>query len=63
MAQDKRTCELCGMEIQGSPVVLQTKERRLEFCCEGCLGVYKLFNEVEDAADGKGERKPPPRGS
>lgn len=48
MAEDQeRLCHLCGMPIEGDPVVLETAQGPLLFCCEGCRGVYQMLHEGE----------------
>lgn len=48
MNDTTQKCDLCGLPIEGKPVILDTVEGRLEFCCDGCAGIYRLLNEVKE---------------
>lgn len=53
MSQPKKEpCALCGLDIEQASV-LRTRDKDLKFCCEGCLGIYQLVNDVEPADDRK----------
>lgn len=45
MKDIKKTCDLCGLEIEIPDFRLRTKEGDKEFCCEGCQGIYQMLNE------------------
>ncbi len=45
MSGDKRTCDLCGLEVEVEGFRLSTKEGKKEFCCEGCKGIYQMLHE------------------
>ncbi len=45
MKDIKKTCDLCGLEIEIPDFKLQTKEGDKQFCCEGCQGIYQMLNE------------------
>lgn len=48
---DERACDLCGLDVGAKPFTLQTPGRTLKFCCDGCLGIYRMLHEAElDAA-------------
>lgn len=38
----KKTCHHCGMSCSEDPILLNGKQ----FCCNGCLSVYELFEEA-----------------
>jgi hypothetical protein len=42
-----RTCDLCGLDVGIKPFYLESAGRRLQFCCEGCLGIYQMLHENE----------------
>jgi len=44
-ADTKKVCDLCGLSVQIPWFTLKTKEGDKAFCCEGCKGIYQLFNE------------------
>lgn len=44
---DNRACDLCGLDIGMKPFYLEVVEKRLQFCCEGCLGIYQMLHETE----------------
>jgi hypothetical protein len=47
---EPRGCDLCGLAVGAHPYVLATTEKTYEFCCEGCLGIYKMLNNVQEPA-------------
>lgn len=53
----KEPCALCGLDIE-QETVLRTGGTVLKFCCEGCLGIYELVNDVEPEEE-QGRRKSP----
>jgi hypothetical protein len=46
----KEPCALCGLDIE-QETVLRTAGGVMRFCCEGCLGIYRLVNDVEAEED------------
>jgi heavy metal translocating P-type ATPase len=40
-----RTCDLCGLEIIGKPVVQAFNDEEKHFCCQGCARVYQAAYE------------------
>jgi heavy metal translocating P-type ATPase len=40
-------CDLCGLEIDGPPVVRTFDGEEKHFCCEGCARVYTMARENE----------------
>ena len=50
---EPRTCDLCGLDVGARPFRLEGG-RRLQFCCEGCRGIYQLLH------DGESEAQAPP---
>ncbi len=45
---DRQACALCGLDCGIRPLILQTAERSLPFCCEGCRGIYQMLHEIND---------------
>ncbi len=43
-----KPCDLCGLDVGTKPFTLQTAERTLEFCCEGCRGIYQMLHEIKE---------------
>ena len=41
----KLTCDLCGEQIDGKPVVRAFDGEEKHFCCEGCARIYQLAHE------------------
>jgi heavy metal translocating P-type ATPase len=39
--KEKRHCDLCGLDIDGKPIVKEFDGQEKFFCCEGCGQVYK----------------------
>lgn len=40
-------CDLCGLDVGIKPFYLDSAGKRLQFCCEGCLGIYQMLHEDE----------------
>lgn len=40
-------CDLCGLDVGIKPFYLESAGRRLQFCCDGCLGIYQMLHETE----------------
>jgi hypothetical protein len=38
-------CHLCGLEVGKQPFLLDHGGQRLQFCCEGCLGIWQMLHE------------------
>jgi hypothetical protein len=45
---EKRGCDLCGLDVGNRPFLLRTAEKTLQFCCEGCVGIYRMLNNVRE---------------
>ncbi|RLA21122.1 MAG: metal-binding protein [Gammaproteobacteria bacterium] len=42
---DKETiCALCGLIVEIDGFNVQTTDGFMQFCCAGCLSVYRLLN-------------------
>ncbi len=51
MHQAKPSCDLCALPVEISDFILNTKSGIKRFCCEGCLGIYRLLHEDELAEE------------
>lgn len=47
MTEDYSDCALCGLPTNGHPLFLNTKDKVLAFCCEGCRDIYELLHPDE----------------
>jgi heavy metal translocating P-type ATPase len=56
------TCDLCGLKIDGPPVVRTFDGEEKHFCCEGCARVYEVAyeNGMLDQVLAKPQPKRPP---
>ncbi len=39
-------CDLCRLPVEDDRFFLDTPEKRLRFCCEGCKGIYMLLHDI-----------------
>ena len=55
----KATCDLCGLHIDGDPIVKSYDGEEKQFCCQGCANVYDVAykNDMLDEV----VQKPEPR--
>ena len=58
-------CDLCSLDCGSKPFALATPEKTLNFCCEGCRGIYEMLHEINTPAaptvqnaNNSSERKP-----
>jgi len=47
MAEEKPSCDLCSLPVEIPDFRLQTRNGVKQFCCEGCLGIYRMLHEDE----------------
>ena len=59
-------CDLCALDCGNKPFTLDTAGKTLNFCCEGCRGIYEMLNEINASpaptgqnANNSPERKTP----
>lgn len=45
MSENKKQCDLCGLDVEVEGFELKTTEGDKEFCCEGCKGIYLMLHE------------------
>lgn len=38
-------CDLCRLPVEVAGFELSTTQGHKRFCCEGCLGIYRMLNE------------------
>lgn len=48
--KQNRACDLCGLDVGVKPFYLEHAEKRLQFCCDGCLGIYQMLHEFDPPA-------------
>jgi hypothetical protein len=44
-----KPCDLCSLDCGNRPFELATPEKTLQFCCEGCRGIYEMLHEINSA--------------
>lgn len=49
--KDKEPCDLCGLDIEDDRFRLRTVQGEKKFCCEGCLGIWRLVNDDQEQAE------------
>ncbi|MCK6411636.1 MAG: hypothetical protein L6Q55_04335 [Azonexus sp.] len=47
----QESCELCGLDVGTRPFLLNTPEREVRFCCEGCRGIYEMLHDINSVQD------------
>lgn len=40
-------CDLCALDCGNQPFELVTAEKTLNFCCEGCRGIYEMLHDIQ----------------
>ena len=48
MSDPDKPCDLCSLAVGSKPFFLSTAEKTLEFCCEGCQGIYQLLHQIDE---------------
>ncbi len=51
MSEAKPSCDLCALPVEILGFKLKTRTGIKRFCCEGCLGIYRLLHEDEIAEE------------
>jgi hypothetical protein len=49
--EQSSACDLCGLDIGIKPFYLDSAGKRLQFCCDGCLGIYQMLHEIEPVSN------------
>jgi hypothetical protein len=47
MSDPQRPCDLCALPVGVRPFRLALPDRTLEFCCDGCLGIYQMLHDIK----------------
>jgi hypothetical protein len=42
-------CDLCALDCGSKPFTLEAVGGTLNFCCEGCRGIYEMLNEINSS--------------
>lgn len=50
-----KPCDLCSLPVGVQPFTLAVQGRTLEFCCEGCRGIYEMLHEIKESPASSGE--------
>lgn len=49
MSGTSQGCDLCGLSLPVQEYRVETPERPMRFCCEGCKGIWLMLHpEVEE---------------
>ena len=48
-------CDLCALPVGIKPFLLEARGRTFKFCCEGCLGIYQLLNDINQIPPASGQ--------
>jgi hypothetical protein len=51
-------CDLCGLDCGVKPFTLPTPEKNLQFCCEGCKGIYEMLHDIKEAPANTAQNNP-----
>lgn len=49
MSDPDRPCDLCSLPVGIKPFTLDLQGKTLEFCCEGCKGIYEMLHEIKES--------------
>jgi hypothetical protein len=55
MSDPQRPCDLCALPVGVKPFRLALPDRTLEFCCDGCLGIYQMLHDIKELAPACGQ--------
>lgn len=44
-------CDLCALDCGNRPFPLEMPEKTLQFCCEGCRGIYMMIHDIAELPD------------
>ncbi len=62
MTQTEHSCALCNLPVLVHDFRLWKRSgEALDFCCDACMGVYKMLHESELKDEPKSTPKPEPR--
>lgn len=57
MNNPNRPCDLCSLPVGVRPFTLVLTDKTLEFCCEGCKGIYEMLHEIKESPDNSGDHR------
>jgi len=55
MSDPDRPCDLCSLPVGITPFTLVMPGKTLEFCCEGCKGIYEMLHEINESRGNPGQ--------
>ena len=53
-----QACDLCGLDVGVKPFTLNTPEKQLQFCCEGCRGIYEMLHDIKESPVQNSQNQP-----
>jgi len=54
---NSQACDLCGLDVGVKPFYLNTLDKRYQFCCEGCRGIYEMLHDIKDTPPQGGDNQ------
>lgn len=58
MSDPQKPCDLCSLPVGVKPFTLAVSGKHLEFCCEGCLGIYQMLNDINEMPAAVADNQP-----
>lgn len=55
---ESKACDLCGLDVGVKPFLLNAAETQLQFCCEGCRGIYEMLHDIKEIPAQNGNIQP-----
>ncbi len=55
MSDADKPCDLCSLPVGVKPFTLAVQAKSLEFCCEGCKGIYEMLHEIKESSGQPGQ--------
>jgi hypothetical protein len=60
MSDNNINCDLCGLLVDDKMrYCLNFNKSKLVFCCDACLGIYKLLNDIDEEQEQLLDQKAP----
>ncbi len=44
-------CDLCALDCGNKPFPLVMAKKTLQFCCEGCRGIYMMIHDIAESSE------------
>ncbi len=60
MSDPNRPCDLCALPVGIRPFFLAMPEKTLEFCCDGCKGIYEMLHQINETPAAPAQNAPKP---